>query len=84
LIYRKGREEDVLAVYVVGDSTTTCKVGFLSQHLAVRADAYDGLYARIVSIYSNCSTNMLKREKFWKNKGCCVAHVLADCPVLSI
>jgi hypothetical protein len=29
LIYREGREEDVLAVYVVGDRTTMCKVGFL-------------------------------------------------------
>jgi hypothetical protein len=35
LIYREGREEDVLAVYVVGDSTMTYKVGFLPQHLAV-------------------------------------------------
>jgi hypothetical protein len=41
LIYCKGREEDVLAVYVVGDSTMTCKVGFLPQHLVVRANAYD-------------------------------------------
>jgi hypothetical protein len=32
LIYRKGRKEDVLAGYVVGDSTITCKVGFLPQH----------------------------------------------------
>jgi hypothetical protein len=68
LIYREGREEDVLAVYVVEDSTMTCKVGFLPQHLVVRADAYDGLYARIISIYSNRCTNMLKREKFWQTK----------------
>jgi hypothetical protein len=65
LIYRKGREEDVLAVYVMGDSTMMCKMGFLPQHLVVRADAYDGLYAHIVSIYSNRCTNMVKREKFW-------------------
>jgi hypothetical protein len=42
LIYHKGREEDVLAVYVVGDSMMTCKVGFLPHHLVVRADAYNG------------------------------------------
>jgi hypothetical protein len=45
LIYCEGRKEDVLVVYVVGDCTMTCKVGFLPQHLAVRADVYDGLYA---------------------------------------
>jgi hypothetical protein len=73
LIYCKGREEDVLAVYLVGDSMMTCKVGFLPHHLAVRANAYNGLYAPIVSIYSNRSTNMLKRDKFWHKKGCCVA-----------
>jgi hypothetical protein len=83
LIYCKGQEEDVLTVYIVGDPTMTCKVGFLPQHLAVRANVYDGLYARIVSIYSNRCTNMLKREKFWRNMGCCVAHVLGNCPVLS-
>ncbi len=52
LIYCEGREEDVLAVYVVGDSTMTCKVGFLPHHLVLRADAYHGLYARITSIYT--------------------------------
>ncbi len=81
LIYQ---EKDVLAMYVVGDSTITCKVGFLPQHLVVRANAHDGLYARILSIYSNCCTNVLKREKFWRNKGCCVACVLGNRPLLSI
>jgi hypothetical protein len=60
LIYCEGRDEDVLAVYVVGDNTMTCKVGFLPHHLAVRANVCNGLYARIVSIYSNHSTNMLR------------------------
>jgi hypothetical protein len=45
---------------------------------------YDGLYDRIVGIYSDRCTNMLKREKFWRNKGCCVALVLGDRLVLSI
>ncbi len=84
LIYRKGREEDVLAVYVVGDNTMTCKVEFLPHHLAVRADVYDGLYACIVSIYSDRSTNVLKREKFWRNKGCSVACILGNRPVFAI
>jgi hypothetical protein len=84
LIYREGWEEDVLAVYVVGDRTMTCKVGFLPQHLVVRANAYDGLYARIISVYSDRCTNVLKREKFWRNRGCCIACVLGNCVVLSI
>jgi hypothetical protein len=84
LIYCEGWKEDVLAVYIVGDHTMTCKVGFLPQHLAVRAVVYDGLYARIVSIYSDRCTNVLKREKFWRNMGCCIAHVLGDRPVLLI
>jgi hypothetical protein len=40
LIYCEGWEEDVLAVYIVGDCMMTCKVGFLPQHLAVRANVY--------------------------------------------
>ncbi len=59
----------MLTEYAVGNSTMTCKVGFLPQHLAVRANAYDGLYACIISIYSNCCTNVLKREKFLAKKG---------------
>jgi hypothetical protein len=62
----------------------TCKVGILPHHLVVRADAYDGLYGCIVSIYSDRCTNVLKREFFWQNKGCCIACVLGNCPLLSI
>jgi hypothetical protein len=58
----------VLAVYIVGDCMMTCKVGFLPQHLAVRADAYDGLYARIVSIYSGCCTNVLNQRNFGETR----------------
>jgi hypothetical protein len=70
LIYCEGQEEDVLAVYVMGDCTITCTVGFLPQHLVVRANAYDGLYALIISIYSNRCTNVLISEKFWRYRGC--------------
>jgi hypothetical protein len=84
LIYCVGQEEDVLAMYVVGDRTMTCKVGFLPQHLAVMTDVYDGLYARIMNVYSNRCTNVLKREKFYQNMGCCVARMLGDHLVHSI
>jgi len=73
----QGREEDVLAVYAVaGDGTTMCKVGFLPLHLAVRPGAYDGVYARIIAVYGDRDKNIAKRQKFWRNKGCCVAKVI--------
>jgi hypothetical protein len=55
MIYRDGGEEDdVLAVYLVGDGVIGCKVGFLAPHLALRgADDYDGLYVRVIEVYSN-------------------------------
>jgi hypothetical protein len=84
LIYHEGQEEDVLAVYVMGNCTMTCKVGFLPSHFAVRANAYDGLHSCIVSIYSDCCTNVPRREKFWQNKGCCVACMPGNRVVLSI
>jgi hypothetical protein len=84
LIYCKGRKKDVVAVYVMGENTMTCKVGFLTHHLTVRDDVYDALYAHIGSVYSDCSTNVLKREKFWCNKECCVACVLGNCLVFAI
>jgi hypothetical protein len=84
LIYCKGREEDVLTVYIVGDSMMTCKVGFLPLHLLVSTDAYNGLHDRIVSIYYDCSMNVLKREKFWCNKSCCIACILGNPLVFSI
>jgi len=75
----QGRVEDVLAVYAVaGDGTTSCKVGFLPLHLAVRPLAYDGVYAIVGSVYSDRSNNVVKRQKYWRNKGCCVARVLGD------
>ena len=75
----QGRVEDVLAVYAVkGDGTTTCKVGFLPLHMAVRPGKYDGVYARVVSVYCDRSDNGKKRQKFWRNKGCCVARVVGD------
>ncbi len=81
MVYRdQGKVEDVLAVHMAPDGTTTCKVGFLPRNLAlrVRANLYNGVYARVVSIYSGSSTNVAKRQKFWRNKGCCSAHVLGD------
>ena len=69
LAYRnQGEEEDVIAVYCVGDGVVGCKVGFLPQHLATRgAGDYDGLYA-----------NATKRQKHYRNDGVAVAKIMGD------
>ncbi len=74
-----GVEEDVLAVYCVADGAVGCKVGFLPQHLASKgADAYDGLYARVMEVYSVQSRNSTKRQKFHRNKGVAAAKIMGD------
>jgi hypothetical protein len=71
VVYRDQEEEDAVAVFLVANGTTTCKVGFLSAHLARHAQDYDGLIAHVM------------RQKFWRNKGCCVARILGNRPLLS-
>ena len=80
LAYRnQGEEEDVIAVYCVGDGVVGCKVGFLPQHLATRgADDYDGLYAHVVEVYSEMSRNATKRQKYYHNDGVAVAKIMGD------
>ena len=51
---------------------------FLPLHLDVSLGTYDGVYARVISVYSNRSSNGIKRQKYWRNKGCCVARVLGN------
>ena len=55
---------------------TECKVGYLPKHLAVRADTYARLCARIVEIYSSMSEVTAKTQKYHHNKGCCVAVII--------
>jgi len=80
-----GNEEDCLVAYVVGNGVMTCKVGFLPRHLSIRrADDYDGMYARVVEVYSPRSLNIMKRQKRHRNLGCCVAKILGNAPVRSL
>ena len=80
-----GDEEDSLVAYVVGNGVMTCKVGYLPRHLAIRrADNYDGMYARVVKVYSTRSQNNTKRQKCHQNLGCCVAKILGNAPVHSL
>ena len=78
LVFRDQREEDVVAVYLVAHGVMTCKVGFLPAHLNHRARDYDGLVARVISVYSDRCTNLVKRQKFCRNFGCCAAKIIGE------
>ena len=80
-----GDEEDCLVAYVVGNGIMTCKVGYLPRHLSIRrADDYDGMYARVVEVYSPRSLSVMKRQKRHRNLGCCVAKIIGNAPVFSL
>jgi hypothetical protein len=78
LVFRNQREEDVIAVYLILHGVMTCKVGFLPAHLNHCARNYDGLVARVVSVYYDRCTNLVKRQKFRRNHGCCAAKVVGE------
>ena len=84
VVYRDQEEEDSVAVFLVANGRMSCKVGFLPAHLARRAQDYDGLVARVICVYSDRCTNVVKRQKFWRNKGCCVARILGSRPILAL
>ena len=69
LVFRDQREEDVIDVYLIRHGVVTCKVGFLPTHLNHRACDYDGLVARILSVYSNRSTNLVYIRNFGATMG---------------
>jgi hypothetical protein len=78
LVFCDQREEDVIAVYLILHGVMTCKVGFLPAHLNHRARDYDGLVARVISVYSDRCTNLVKRQKFRRNHGCCAAKIVGE------
>jgi hypothetical protein len=84
VVYQDQKEEDAVAVFLVANGTMMCKVVFLPAHLAMRAHDYDGLIAHAISVYLDQCTKMVKRQKFWRNKGCCVSRILGNCPLLSL
>ena len=78
LVFRDQREEDVITVYLISHGVMTCKVGFLPAHLNHRARDYNGLVAHVVSVYSDRCTNLVKRQKFRRNHGCCAAKIVGE------
>jgi len=78
LVFRDQQEEDVVAVYLVLHGVMTCKVGFLPAHQNHCARNYDGLVARVVAVYSDRCTNLVKRQKFRRNFGCCAAKIVGE------
>jgi hypothetical protein len=78
LVFCDGCAEDVIAVYLCEHGVLTCKVGFLPAHLNCRARDYDGLVAHVMLVYTDRCTNVVKRQKFWHNKGCCAARIVGE------
>ncbi len=78
LVFHEGCEEDIIAVYLCEHGLLTCKVGFLPTHLNCRAREYGGLVARVIAVYTDRCTNVVKRQKFWRNKGCCAARIVGE------
>jgi len=78
MVFRDQRKEDIIAVYLISHGVMTCKVSFLPAHLNRRARDYDGLIARIISVYSDCCTNVVKRQKYYHNNGCCAARIVGE------
>ena len=78
LVFRDQREEDVIAVYLIRHGVVTRKVGFLPAHLNHCAHDYNGLVAHVLLVYSDRSTNLVKRQKFRRNHGCCAAKIVRE------
>ncbi len=78
LVFRDGCEEDVIAVYLCEHGVLMCKMGFLPAHLNCRVHEYDRLVARVIAVYSDRCTNVVKCQKFWRNKGCCAARIVGE------
>jgi hypothetical protein len=78
LVFCNGCMEDLIVVYLCKHGVLTCKVGFLPAHLNRCARDYDGLVARVMSVYTDQCTNVVKRQKFWRNKGCCTARIVGE------
>ncbi len=69
VVYQDQEEEDAVAVFLVTNGMMRCKVGFLPAHLVRLAQDYDGLIARVLSVYLDRCMNVVKQQKYWRNMG---------------
>jgi hypothetical protein len=72
--------ETAIAAYWISDSIDCCRVGFLPHHMVKHAVRYDRALAQVTSVFSNnlmCSDSA-ERRMFHKNKGCCLAAIIAS------
>jgi hypothetical protein len=65
-----------LAVFTVNHGVKSCNVGYFSQHLAARADRYDGLIAIISKMVGRDCDNATKRFKWAHHIGCRKAAII--------
>jgi len=74
-----GRKETAVAAYWVSDGIYRCHVGFLPRHMAKHAVRYNRALAQVTHVISNdpmCS-DTAECCMFHKNKGCCLAAMIA-------
>jgi hypothetical protein len=74
-----GRKETATAAYWVSDGIDRCCVGFLPRHMVKHAVRYNGALAQVTPVFSDdpmCS-DTAEHCMFHKNKGCCLATIIA-------
>jgi hypothetical protein len=74
-----GCKETAIAAYWLSDGIDCCRVGFLPCHMVKHSVHYDGALAQIIHVFSNDPTrsNSAECRMFHKNKGCCLAVIIA-------
>jgi hypothetical protein len=61
------------------ESIDCCHVGFLPRHMVKHVVCYDGVLAQVTRVFSDDPTcsDSAERRMFHKNKGCCLAVIIA-------
>ncbi len=74
-----GCEETAIGAYWVSDGIDCCCVGFFLCHMVKHAVRYNRALAQVTHVISNDPTccNSAERCMFHKNKGCCLAAIIA-------
>ncbi len=73
------RKETARVAYWVSDGIECCHDGFLPRHMVKHAVRYDGVLAQVTHVFSDDPTcsNSAEHHIFHKNKGCCLAAIIA-------